>query len=60
MPASKEKNGGIAEAVMADAGSGKDVAGLVDRAVATHGRLDVIWANAGVLSRLMPLSEQAV
>lgn len=54
------KDGGIAEAVMADAGSEKDVAGFIDRAVATYGRLDVIWANAGVSGGLVPLAEQTV
>ena len=52
--------GGIAEAVMADAGSEKDVIAFIDRAVATHGRLDAIWANAGVSGGLVPLAEQTV
>ena len=52
--------GGIAEAVMADAGSEQDVIAFIDRAVATHGRLDAIWANAGVSGGLMPLAEQTV
>jgi NAD(P)-dependent dehydrogenase (short-subunit alcohol dehydrogenase family) len=52
--------GGIAEAVMADAGSEQDVIAFIDRAVATHGRLDAIWANAGVSGGLVPLAEQTV
>ena len=55
-----KRAGGIAEAVMADAGSEKDVIAFIDRAVARHGRLDVIWANAGVSGGLVPLAEQTV
>ena len=55
-----KKAGGIAEAVMADAGSEQDVIGFIDRAVATHGRLDAIWANAGVSGGLIPIAEQTV
>src|SRR5258708_6497992 len=42
------KAGGTAEAVMADAGSEADVKAFIDKAVATHGKLDAIWANAGI------------
>src|SRR3954447_4854673 len=52
------KAGGTAEAMIADAGSEKDVIAVIDRAVSTHGRLDVIWANAGVSGGLVPLAEQ--
>jgi NAD(P)-dependent dehydrogenase (short-subunit alcohol dehydrogenase family) len=52
--------GGIAHAVMADAGSEKDVIAFIDRAVATYGRLDAIWANAGISGGLVPLAEQSV
>jgi len=52
--------GGIVEAVMADAGSETDVKAFVDRAVSTYGKLDAIWANAGVSGGLMPLAEQTV
>jgi NAD(P)-dependent dehydrogenase (short-subunit alcohol dehydrogenase family) len=52
--------GGIADAVMADAGSEKDVIAFIDRAVATYGRLDAIWANAGISGGLVPLAEQSV
>ena len=54
------KAGGTAEAVMADAGSEKDVIAFIDKAVSAYGRLDVIWANAGVSGGLVPLAEQTV
>jgi NAD(P)-dependent dehydrogenase (short-subunit alcohol dehydrogenase family) len=52
--------GGTIEAVMADAGSESDVKGFVDRAVSKYGRLDAIWANAGVSGGLVPLLDQTV
>ncbi|WP_257166582.1 SDR family NAD(P)-dependent oxidoreductase [Bradyrhizobium sp. SRS-191] len=55
-----KQQGGIAEAVMADAGSETDVSGFIDRAVATYGKLDVIWANAGISGGLIPIAEQTV
>src|SRR5438046_5768870 len=54
------KAGGTAEAVMADAGSEKDVMAFIDKAVSSYGRLDAIWANAGVSGGLVPLAEQTV
>jgi NAD(P)-dependent dehydrogenase (short-subunit alcohol dehydrogenase family) len=54
------KAGGTAEAVMADAGSEKDVMAFIDLAVSKHGRLDAIWANAGISGGLVPLAEQTV
>ena len=54
------KAGGTIEAVMADAGSESDVKGFIDKAVAKYGRLDAIWANAGVSGGLVPLLEQTV
>src|SRR5258707_4962491 len=45
--------GGTVEAVMADAGSEADVKAFIDRAVAKYGRLDAIWANAGVSGGLV-------
>ena len=54
------KAGGTAEAVMADAGSEKDVIAFIDRAVSAYGRLDAIWANAGISGGLVPLAEQTV
>src|SRR6202011_135561 len=52
--------GGTAEAVIADAGSEQDVADFIDTAVKTYGRLDAIWANAGVSGGLVPLADQSV
>ncbi len=52
--------GGTVDAVMADAGSEADVKAFVDKAVASYGRLDAIWANAGVSGGLVPLGEQTV
>ncbi|MDE2061392.1 MAG: SDR family oxidoreductase [Bradyrhizobium sp.] len=54
------RGGGTAEALIADAGSEKDVIGFIDKAIATYGKLDAIWANAGVSGGLVPLSEQTV
>jgi NAD(P)-dependent dehydrogenase (short-subunit alcohol dehydrogenase family) len=54
------KAGGTAEAVIADAGSEKDVIAYIDRAVSSYGRLDAIWANAGVSGGLVPIAEQTV
>src|ERR1700751_5165589 len=53
-----KKAGGTAEAVQADAGSEKDVIAYIDKALSAHGRLDAIWANAGVSGGLVPLAEQ--
>jgi NAD(P)-dependent dehydrogenase (short-subunit alcohol dehydrogenase family) len=52
--------GGSVEAVMADAGSESDVKAFIDKAVSKYGRLDAIWANAGVGGGLVPLAEQTV
>src|SRR6201989_3411680 len=54
------KAGGTAEAVMADAGSEKDVIGFIDKALSAYGKLDAIWANAGVSGGLVPIAEQTV
>src|SRR3954454_15917186 len=54
------KAGGTAEAVMADAGSEQDVMAFIAKAVSAYGRLDAIWANAGVSGGLVPLPEQTV
>jgi NAD(P)-dependent dehydrogenase (short-subunit alcohol dehydrogenase family) len=54
------KAGGTAEAVVADAGAEKDVIAFVEKAVSTYGRLDAVWANAGVSGGLVPLAEQTV
>ena len=50
--------GGIAEAFIADAGNENDVQGFIARAVSAYGRLDAIWANAGISGGLVPLAEQ--
>jgi NAD(P)-dependent dehydrogenase (short-subunit alcohol dehydrogenase family) len=54
------KAGGTAEAVTADAGSEQDVIAFIARAVSAYGRLDAIWANAGISGGLVPLPEQTV
>src|ERR1044072_3867289 len=41
-------SGGTIEAMMLDAGSEKDVQAYIDRALKKYGRLDAIWANAGI------------
>jgi NAD(P)-dependent dehydrogenase (short-subunit alcohol dehydrogenase family) len=53
-------SGGTVEAVMADAGSESDVKAFIDKAVSNYGKLDAIWANAGVSGGLVPLAEQTV
>ncbi|HWW47488.1 MAG TPA: SDR family oxidoreductase [Xanthobacteraceae bacterium] len=52
------KAGGTAEAVIGDAGSESDVADFIAKAVATYGKLDAIWANAGISGGLVPIAEQ--
>jgi NAD(P)-dependent dehydrogenase (short-subunit alcohol dehydrogenase family) len=52
--------GGTAEAVKADAGVEADVAAFVGKAVSTYGKLDVIWANAGISGGWVPLHDQTV
>jgi NAD(P)-dependent dehydrogenase (short-subunit alcohol dehydrogenase family) len=52
--------GGTIEAMMLDAGLEHDVKAYVDKAVSKYGKLDAIWANAGVSGGLVPLSEQTV
>lgn len=54
------KAGGTAEAVIADAGSEKDVTNFINGAISAYGRLDTIWANAGISGGLVPLAEQTV
>src|SRR6476659_3569703 len=54
------ESGGTVEAVMADAGSEADVKAFIDKAVSKYGRLDAIWANAGVSGGLVPIPEQTV
>jgi NAD(P)-dependent dehydrogenase (short-subunit alcohol dehydrogenase family) len=52
--------GGTVEAVMADAGVEADVKAFIDKALSKYGRLDAIWANAGVSGGLVPLADQTV
>jgi NAD(P)-dependent dehydrogenase (short-subunit alcohol dehydrogenase family) len=54
------KAGGTAEAVTADAGSEQDVIGFIGRALQAYGKLDAIWANAGISGGLVPIAEQTV
>ena len=55
-----KKAAGTAEALTADAGSEQDVIGFIDRALKAYGKLDAIWANAGVGGGLVPLADQTV
>jgi NAD(P)-dependent dehydrogenase (short-subunit alcohol dehydrogenase family) len=52
--------GGTIEAITADAGSESDVKAYVEKALSKYGKLDAIWANAGVSGGLVPLLEQTV
>jgi NAD(P)-dependent dehydrogenase (short-subunit alcohol dehydrogenase family) len=52
--------GGTIEAMKLDAGSENDVQAYIDKAVSKYGRLDAIWANAGISGGLLPLAEQTV
>jgi NAD(P)-dependent dehydrogenase (short-subunit alcohol dehydrogenase family) len=53
-------SGGTVEAVMADAGSEKDVIAFIDKALSKYGKLDAIWANAGISGGLVSISDQTV
>jgi NAD(P)-dependent dehydrogenase (short-subunit alcohol dehydrogenase family) len=53
-------SGGTIEAMQLDAGAEKDVQAYVDRALSKYGRLDGIWANAGISGGLVPLADQSV
>ena len=50
--------GGTALALTGDAGEEAFVSALVDRAVAEHGVLDAIWANAGISGGATPREDQ--
>ncbi|QND71877.1 SDR family NAD(P)-dependent oxidoreductase [Tardiphaga robiniae] len=52
--------GGTIEAITADAGSESDVKAYVEKALSKYGKLDAIWANAGVSGGLVSLLEQTV
>src|SRR4051812_11036377 len=53
-------SGGTIEAMLADAGAENDVQAYVDRALKQYGRLDGVWANAGISGGLVPLADQSV
>ena len=53
-----KKAGGTADALTADAGSEKDVISFIDKALKNYGKLDAIWANAGVSGGRVPFFEQ--
>ena len=55
-----KKAGGMVEALTADAGSEKDVIAFIDKALKNYGKLDAIWANAGVSGGLVPIADQTV
>lgn len=48
------------QARIVDAGAEDQVAALIAEVVASHGRLDGFWANAGVSGGMVPLLEQTV
>jgi len=50
--------GGQAIAVVGDAGDDAFVRGLVEKAKAEYGALDIFWANAGISGGFAPLHEQ--
>ncbi|MGO3929216.1 SDR family oxidoreductase [Rhodopseudomonas pseudopalustris] len=54
------QQGGTAQAMIADAGSEDDVKAMIAKAIASHGRLNALWANAGISGGLLPLAEQSV
>jgi NAD(P)-dependent dehydrogenase (short-subunit alcohol dehydrogenase family) len=45
--------------VLADAGSEADMKGLIENVAREHGRLDVLFANAGISGGLASISEQS-
>ncbi|MFO1115869.1 MAG: SDR family NAD(P)-dependent oxidoreductase [Beijerinckiaceae bacterium] len=55
-----QKSGHAAEALAMDAGSEKDVQKLIELAVKTFGRLDVVYANAGISGGLTSLLDITV
>ena len=52
------KSGGKAVAMTGDAGDEAFVKAYVERAQSEFGRLDVVWANAGISGGWMPLADQ--
>lgn len=53
-----EKDGGQAIFVSADVSKPADVSALIDRAVATYGRIDCAVNNAGIEGKIAPFTEQ--
>jgi NAD(P)-dependent dehydrogenase (short-subunit alcohol dehydrogenase family) len=53
-------SGGTIEAMQLDAGAEKDVQAYVERALSKYGRLDGVWANAGISGGPLPLADQTV
>jgi NAD(P)-dependent dehydrogenase (short-subunit alcohol dehydrogenase family) len=54
------RDGGRALAIAADSGDEADVQAFVARAEEEFGRLDIVFANAGISGGLVPLFEQTV
>jgi NAD(P)-dependent dehydrogenase (short-subunit alcohol dehydrogenase family) len=52
------KAGGTAEAVIADVGVESEVQAYIAKAISAYGKLDAIWANAGIGGGLIPIAEQ--
>src|ERR1700749_3833252 len=52
--------GGTVEAGVAEAGSEAEVRAFIAKAVSSYGKLDAIWANAGVSGGLVPIPDQTV
>jgi NAD(P)-dependent dehydrogenase (short-subunit alcohol dehydrogenase family) len=54
------RHGESPQAIAADSGQEDNVKAFVDRALASFGALDVVYANAGISGGLTPLFEQTV
>lgn len=50
--------GGTAEAVVADVGIESEVKAYIAKAISAYGKLDAIWANAGIGGGLIPIADQ--
>lgn len=53
-----EKAGGRALSMTADAGAETDVKTMIDKALAAFGGLDIVYANAGVVGPMEPITDQ--